>query len=258
MESLLGIIAGKIKRAAGATLLAGALFSSGCAQAATPAQVVDLVQQQAQLHADVIYVYAFDATAGDVQLDHSGLVHKLTSMTNDESTTQQQQQAALQTRAHLADQLVSELQKMGLPAMRMDGPAPAGRNALIVEGRIDTMDAGSRRRRMLIGLGAGKSEVSAQITMLYQPANGAPQMLTSFASNANSGHMPGVAATAGVGAAAGRLATSAAVGGGLHGASEAKQDTLSADAGKLAKSIAKQIAQVNAQNGWMPAAAEKS
>ncbi|QGZ63251.1 DUF4410 domain-containing protein [Paraburkholderia acidisoli] len=256
MESLLGFIVGKIKRAAGATLLAGALFASGCAQAAT--QATAQAQPTSQLHAEVIYVYAFEASAEDVQLDHTGLVRKLTSMSNGATSAQQQQQAALQTREHLADQIVSELQKLGLPAMRMDGPAPAGRNALIVDGRIETMDAGNRRRRMLIGLGAGKSEVSAQITMQYQAANGSPQTLASFASNANSGHLPGVAETAGVGAAAGHLATSAALGGGLHGASEAKQDTLSADAGKLAKAIAKQIAQANAQNGWMPAAAEKS
>lgn len=243
MKSLSGFIVGKIKRIMGAALLASAAFSSGCAQAAAPAQ-----------HADIIYVYAFDADADNVQLDNSGLIHKLTSMTSGESSAQQQQQAALQTREHLADQLVSELQKMGLPAIRMTGPAPADRNALIVEGRIETMDAGSRRRRALLGLGAGKSEVNAQITMLYQPTNGAPQALASFASNANSGHMPGVAETAGVGAVAGHVATSAAVGGGVHGVSEAKQDTLSSDASKLAKSIAKQIAEVNAKNGWLPTA----
>jgi hypothetical protein len=141
---------------------------------------------------------------------------------------------------------------MGLPAVRMDGPAPAGHSALIVEGRIDTMDAGSKRRRMVIGLGAGKSEVGATVAVLYQPANGAPQPLFSFQAKADSGHMPGMAETAGVGAAAGHVATAAVAGGGLHGVSEAKRDTLSSDADKLARSIAKQLEQVNTQNGWMP------
>ncbi|WP_028230447.1 DUF4410 domain-containing protein [Paraburkholderia mimosarum] len=252
MQTLIQFLVNKVKRIAGTAFLAGALFASGCASAAP---VVQTNGPFPQLHADVIYVYAFDASAGQVQLDNTGMMHRLKAMESGESSAQQQQQAAEQTREHLADQLVSELQKIGLPAVRMDGPAPAGRSALIVEGRIDSMDAGSSRRRMLIGLGAGKSEVGATIAVLYQPANGAaPQPLLSFETKADSGHMPGMAETAGVGAAAGHVATAAVVGGGLHGASEAKRDTLSSDAGKLARSIAKEVAQVSKENGWMEAA----
>ena len=248
MQTLINFLVNKAKRVAGTVFLAGALFASGCASATTAVQTNGPLPQ---LHADVIYVYAFDAAADQVQLDNSGMMQKLKTMASGETSAQQQQQAALQTRERLADQLVSELQKMGLPAVRMDGPAPAGRDALIVEGRIDTIDAGSHRRRMLIGLGAGKSEVGATVAVLFQPANGAPQPLLSFEAKADSGHMPGMAETAGVGAAAGHVATAAAVGGGLHGASEAKHDTLSSDAGKLARSIAKQVAQVSTQNGWV-------
>ncbi|RAR67818.1 uncharacterized protein DUF4410 [Paraburkholderia unamae] len=256
MQTLIHFLANKAKRIAGTALLAGSLFASGCASAAP---VVQTNGPLPQLHADVIYVYAFDASADQVQLDNTGMMHKLKAMASGESSAQQQQQAAQQTREHLADQLVSELRKMGLPAVRMDGPAPAGRSALIVEGRIDTMDAGSSRRRTLIGLGAGKSEVGATVAVLYQPANGgAPQPVMSFEANANSGHMPGVAETAGVGAAAGHVATAVAVGGGLHGASEAKRDTLSSDAGKLAKSIAKALAQVSTENGWTSTTTTKS
>lgn len=248
MQTLIHFLVNKAKRIAGTAFLAGALFASGCASAAPALQTNGPLPP---LHADVIYVYAFDAAPDQVQLDNTGMMQKLKTMAGGESPAQQQQQSALQTREHLADQLVSELQKMGLPAVRIDGPAPADRNALIVEGRIDTMDAGSRRRRMLIGLGAGKSEVGATVAVLFQPANGAPQPLFSFEEKADSGHMPGMAETAGVGAAAGHVATSAVVSGGLHGASEATHDTLSADAGKLARSIAKQLAQVSTQNGWM-------
>jgi hypothetical protein len=248
MRTLFHFLVNRVKRIAGTAFLAGALFASGCASATPTLQANGPL---AQLHADVIYVYAFDATPGQVQLDNTGMMQKLKTMAGGESSAQQQEQSALQTREQLADQLVSEMQKMGLPAVRIDGPAPAGRNALIVEGRIDTMDAGNRRRRMLIGLGAGKSEVGATVAVLFQPANGAPQPLFSFEEKADSGHMPGMAETAGVGAAAGHVATAAVVGGGLHGASEAKHDTLSEDAGKLARSIAKQLAQVSTQNGWI-------
>jgi hypothetical protein len=105
----------------------------------------------------------------------------------------------------------------------------------------------------LIGLGAGKSEVGASVQILYQPADGSPVPLQSFSADADSGHMPGVAETAGVGAAAGHLATSAAAGAALHGVSEVKRDSISADAKKLADSIAKQVAATSAANGWMSA-----
>ncbi|SDD03473.1 DUF4410 domain-containing protein [Paraburkholderia lycopersici] len=254
MNTLIHFLVNKARRIAGTAFLAGALVASACASAATTVQTNGPLPQ---LHADVIYVVAFDAAAGQVQLDSTGMLHKLETMANGESPAQRQQQAALQTRERLADQLVSELQKMGLPAVRMDGPAPAGRDALIVEGHIDAMDAGSSRRRMLVGLGAGKSEVGATIALLFQPASGGmPQPLMSFEAKADSGYMPGMAETAGVGAAAGHIATAAVAGGGLHGASEAKHDTLSADAGKLAHSIAKEVAQVSTQNGWMATAAK--
>ncbi|MCG5072492.1 DUF4410 domain-containing protein [Paraburkholderia tagetis] len=248
MNTFLHSLVNKTRRFAGAALLAGSLLASGCASAASALQAAGPLPQ---VHADVIYVSAFDISPDLVKLD-SGMAQKLKMMASGESSAQQQQQVALAAREKLADNIVAQLQKMGLPAMRVDGPVPAGRNAIVVEGRIDTVDAGSRRRRTLIGLGAGKSEVDATIAVSFLPANGAPQSLVTFETSANSGHMPGMAETAGVGAAAGHLAASAAVGGGLHGASEAKRGTISADAGKLANSIARQIAQAATQYGWVP------
>jgi hypothetical protein len=248
MTTLLNAFINKSKRLAGAVLLAGSLFTSGCASAANTLQAAGPLPQ---VQAEVIYVSAFAISPDVVKLD-SGMAQKLKAMASGESSAQQQQQAALAAREKLADDIVAQLKKQGLPAVRVDGPVPAGRAAIVVEGRIDTVDAGSRRRRLLIGLGAGKSEVGATIAVSYLPANGAPQTLVTFEANADSGHMPGVAETAGVGAAAGHVAMSAAAGVGVHGASAAKGDTISADAGKLAKSIAKQLAQAATQNGWVP------
>jgi hypothetical protein len=249
MNTSIQTIVFKAKRFAGTALIAGSIFSSGCASAMP---VVQAPGPLPTVKAEIVYVYAFDATADQVTLDDSSLLHKFMAMTNGTPTAEQQQQAALKAREQLADNLVHQLQAIGVPAMRVDGPAPAGRNALIVEGQFEKIDAGNRRRRILIGLGAGKSEVGATVAVLYRPANGTPQPLVTFSAKADSGHMPGVAETAGVGAAAGQIATSAAVGGGLHGVSEAKGDTVSSDTAKLAKSIAKQLAAVSAKNGWLP------
>ena len=248
MTTIFHSLFNKTRRLAGAVLLAGSLFASGCASAATALQAAGPLPQ---VRADLIYVSAFEISPDVVKLD-SGMAQRLKMMASGGSSAQQQQQMALAAREKLADNIVAQLRKMGLPAVRVDGPVPAGRSAIVVEGRIDTVDAGSRRRRVLIGLGAGKSEVGATIAVSFLPANGAPQSLVTFEAKADSGHMPGMAETAGVGAAAGQVAMSAAAGAGLHGASEAKRDTTSADAGKLASSIAKQIARAATQYGWVP------
>ncbi|MHA7680282.1 DUF4410 domain-containing protein [Cupriavidus sp. PET2-C1] len=238
-------------RLATAALAAGSLWMAGCAWGVTGVTQASF-QPQVQVQADIIYVQAFDASPDQVKLD-SGMAQKLKTMVAGGSAASEQRQAAREASEQVSDEIVRQLQSQGLRAARADGPAPAHSNALIVEGRLLKIDEGKRRRRLLIGLGAGKSEVGALVRILYKPADGAPMPLQSFAAEANSGHMPGVAETAGVGAAAGHLAMSAAAGAGLHGMSEAKRDSIAADARRLGDSIAKQVVAANAKNGWMPA-----
>lgn len=207
----------------------------------------------APLRPDAIYVSAFDSNANQVKLDNSGMIQKIKSQFESATPEQKQAQQAAQVREQLADEIVHQLQSEGLHAIRLDAPAPADQNALIIQGKFDTIDAGNRRRRMLIGLGAGKSELSTSVLLLYKPAGGVPLVVRSFTASADSGHMPGIAETAGVGAAAGQIATSAAAGAGIHGASEMKHGGASGDTKKLAESIAKQVAQVGKEQGWMPA-----
>ncbi|AFQ50052.1 DUF4410 domain-containing protein [Burkholderia cepacia] len=241
------------KRLTSAALIASALVMTGCASTAatTAATATPVARTLPQVHATVVYVAAFDADATGVKVD-GGMIGKLTTLASGSSSDEQRQQTALKTRAQLADALVRELRAQGIPALRADGPVPNDRDALVVQGRFDTIDAGNRRRRILIGLGAGRSEVGASVAVLFQPAHGAPQPLDAFSASANSGHLPGMVETAGVGAVAGRVATSAAVGAGLHGASEAKHDTVASDTDRLARSIAKQFAAKNTTHAWVP------
>ncbi|KML16395.1 MULTISPECIES: DUF4410 domain-containing protein [Burkholderia] len=250
MLTSLHTLATHAKRLTSIALIAGALAMTGCASTSTTAMTAaPAARTQPQVRADVVYVSAFDVDTTDVKVD-GGMIAKLTTLASGSSADVQRQQSALTTRERLADALVRELRSQGIPALR--GPVPDGRDVLVIEGRFESIDAGNRRRRTLIGLGAGKSEVKASVTVLFRPAHGAPQPLGTFSSSANSGHLPGMVETAGVGAAAGRLATSAAVGAGLHGVSEAKHDTVVSDTDRLARSIAKQLATQNAANAWLP------
>ncbi|MGT2473982.1 DUF4410 domain-containing protein [Paraburkholderia terrae] len=248
MFAALNSVRGKTLRSASAALAFSAMLLSGCAAASVTntAQYSTLTQANPQN----VYVYTFASNPESVKLDNSGLIHKLSASFSNSSQTSQTQEAAAASDT-LTDEVVAKLQSMGMHAIRTDAPPPADQNVLIVEGAVGSIDAGNHRRRTLIGLGAGKSEVTAHVQVLYKPAGGMPQLVQTFDADANSGHMPGVAETAGVGAAVGHVATSAAVGGALHVGSEHKSDTVTSDAKKLADSVAKQVAQIGVAQGWM-------
>jgi hypothetical protein len=249
MFAALNSVRGKTIRSASAALAFSAMLLSGCAAASVTntAQYSTLTQASPQN----VYVYTFASNPESVKLDNSGIVHKLSASFSGSSQATQQTQEATEASNTLTDEVVAKLQSMGMHAIRTDAPPPADQNVLIVEGAVGSIDAGNHRRRTLIGLGAGKSDVTAHVQVLYKPAGGMPQLVQTFDANANSGHMPGVAETAGVGAAVGHVATSAAVGGALHVGSDRKSDTVTSDAKKLADSVAKQVAQIGVAQGWM-------
>ena len=173
-------------------------------------------------------------------------------------SAQKQFQTAIDTREQVADEIVRELQSMGLRASARGWPCTGGEPERTGR-RRQFLSRRSTKASVavasLIGLGAfGKSRSELpSVQILYKPAAGTPIALQSFSANADSGHMPGIVETAGVGAAAGHVATAAATGTALHGASEVKQDGVSSDAKKLGDSIAKQIAAASTANGWMSA-----
>lgn len=247
MLDFLKMLAGKSALRALSGLVFCAVLLTGCAGGVTNASTYSAMPQA---RPENIYVYAFASTPDQVKLD-GGMIQKMESRFDGTSALKKQTDDAVEVREQVADEIVHQLQSMGLHAIRADSPAPADRNALIVQGSFETIDAGNRRRRMLVGLGAGKSQVGTSVQVLYQPAGAAPQLVQSFDASADSGKAPGVAETAGIGAAAGHVATSAVAGGGLHAVSETKHAGMSADAKRLAGSIAKQVAEIGVEEGWM-------
>jgi hypothetical protein len=244
------LVGRKAIRSACAGLVLSAVLLTGCAGGITNA---NQYSAQPQIRPDEIYVYSFVSTPDQVKLDNSGLMQKLKSQFDSASTAQKQSAEEAEVREQVANEIVRQLQSMGLHAVRSDGPAPADQNVLLVTGSFDSIDAGNRRRRTMIGLGAGKSQVSTSVQLLYKPAGATPRLVQSFDATADSGKAPGIVETAGVGAAAGHVATSAAAGVGMHGVSETRHAGVSDDAKRLAGSIAGQVMQIGVSEGWMPA-----
>lgn len=249
MQTTLHAVAKRARTLAVASIAAAAMLTAGCASAAVTH--IDPVGLMQPVSAEVFYVHAFGASPDQVKLD-GGVLQKIKTVASGGSDGDAQTQAAVEAREQVANDIVRQLQARGLNAVRTDGPAPAGANALIVDGDFRKIDEGTGRRRLLIGLGAGKSELVADVRISYQ-SNGAsnPVLLQRFTANADSGRIPGVAETAGIGAAASHAAISAAAGASVHGISEVKHDTVYADATRLGDNIATQVMAASTEEGWL-------
>jgi hypothetical protein len=199
---------------------------------------------------DRVMVYDFAVTPQDVKLDQ-GVSARIARTMGDSSLSQQEWDAAQRTRVALAQSLAEKLRSYGLPA-QTGGSGAGGANEVLVQGQIVAINEGNRTRRTLVGLGAGKSSVTADAQLYYVAAGSpAPRLLTSFEGSSDSGRAPGMAETLGVGAAAHRAATAAGVGAGLHGVSEVRRTGDEENAVRLADALAKQIGAFAVSQGWI-------
>ncbi len=206
---------------------------------------------------DRVIVYDFAIAPEQVRLDQ-GVGARLKRAVGNQPISAQEVQAAGETQAALTDALITELTSYGLPAVRASaGETPSAGTSLLVQGQIVGIDEGNRARRVVIGLGAGKSSVSADAQLYYVAYPAPPQFISAFQGNSNSGRAPGVAGTMGLGAVGGRLATSAAVGGAMHGRSEMRRTGDSANATRLADALGKQIGRFAVAQDWIASNAVK-
>jgi len=196
-----------------------------------------------------ILVYAFATAPEDVQLDHSlsAMAWKLEGV----SASAERQEVGHAVADKLADHLVEKLRALSLPAERASGPAPRdGVPTVVIEGQFLAIDEGSRTERVVIGLGAGKSDVRTAVQTIEILPEGS-RLLDTFEINAKSGASPGMAETMGAGAAAGHLAVSAAVSVGKSVASEEFGADVDADALRTATKVSTVLEDFFASQGWI-------
>jgi hypothetical protein len=197
-----------------------------------------------------IVVHRFATSADDVRLDHS-VTAEASWKLQGVSEASERQDVARAVSAALADNLVKKIQELGLPAELAEGePTLDGRPTLVIDGQIFSIDEGSRTARVAIGLGAGRSDVRTAV-QVHEILLGARRTVDQFEVDAKSGSTPGMAETMGAGAAAGHLATSAAVSVAKSAASEKFGDDVDADARRTATEISKVLASFFARQGWI-------
>ncbi|MGA7873127.1 MAG: DUF4410 domain-containing protein [Candidatus Binatus sp.] len=158
-----------------------------------------------------VVVYPFAVSVSDVSLNSSIFQVAYRNMTDDNQTAQEQE-IARQTAHNICVQVAANLTGKGINTTCLQrGVPPTGNNVLILDGQFTDISQGNRLRRMVIGLGAGASKVDTVVQVIQKTDQGSTEIID-FATNANSGYMPGAGITGPAGAAAGGATAAASLG----------------------------------------------
>ena len=204
---------------------------------------------------DRILVYDFAVSPDEVKHD-TGLSAEIVDAVKGTPKTAAELKIGHAAANALAKELVKKIQGFGLPAERAAGIPPTSGNILLVQGQLVSVDQGNRTERVVIGFGAGRTDVKANVQVYEITAEG-KQKVEQLQADAKSGRKPGMALMMGAGALAGHLLTSAVVSGTVSAAGEASWETVEADARRLAKDVAKELGQFFVAQQWIPAGAVK-
>ncbi len=199
-----------------------------------------------------VLVYDFVVDWRSVQLDQ-GLRARLERQNGEPS--EDQQAVASDVQAAVAETLVEQIRAMGLRAVRASPSTRPRPGDVIVGGQIVRVDAGNATRRNLIGFGAGKSEVFANVDVYEAGKGERNRLLRTYDADANSGRTPGLGLGA-ASAAAGNVGL--AVAGTAIGTASRYRTGLPQDGEHLAKRVAVNLGEFFAQQGWIDPASVPS
>jgi Domain of unknown function (DUF4410) len=198
-----------------------------------------------------ILVFPFATSPEEVQLDRSPTAVAVWQSKGLSAGTERSDVAHAVSQK-LATHLVEKIQAMGLPAEVVWGPLPERVGAtLLIDGQFISIDEGNRAERVVIGLGAGRSSVRTAVQVSEQLPEGGRRLVDQFDVDAQSSRKPGMAETMGAGAAAGNLAASAAVSGGVTVGTELFGANVDDDAERTASKIASVLQSFFVRQGWI-------
>jgi len=231
--------------------IVGLIAAAGALAGCTSSSSQNLTQGQMLPPPRLVVVQSFAVQPSEVQLDPglSGTIAETVGAAGGPPPPAQALDVGYRAATAIARKLVVEIADLGLPAQRGTVLPPGIGNGLIIGGQLVSVDQGNRTERVLIGLGAGRSDVRVRV-QVYAVTPQGQRLIDEIEVDAESGLQPGMAETMGVGALTGHLLVSTAVSGGLQVADEALGTSVVVDAGRAAQGIAKQLATLFAQQGW--------
>jgi hypothetical protein len=233
----------------GARILCPIFFAlAGCA----PTQVTLLQETTLQLpRPDKILVYNFAVSPDEIKLDR-GISNQLEAYINKTPRTAEEKAVGRGVADSVAKHLVTHIQTLGFFAERAAGPSPKTGNILEVEGQFISIDEGNRTERVVIGLGAGRTDVKTYV-QIYDARTKNRVLAAQYQVDAKSAAKPGMAMMTAVGALAGHAIVAALTSGGLAGVSERYTANVDADGNRTAEEIVtKALGPFFVSQGWIP------
>jgi len=198
----------------------------------------------------IVLVYRFAVNMNDVT-QNQGLFQKAIDATESTTASERDAETAAEVADAFADELVTKIIALGLPAQRATVGTYVPQNSLIITGEFVDIDEGNRMRRLVIGFGAGKAQVDAQVQVLSSTAQGRSTVLE-FTTHADSGDMPGAAVTMGAGAAAqGGLTAGMAAANVAIGGVKVYRSQIAGMSARSADKAANYLAGFFARQGWI-------
>jgi hypothetical protein len=228
---------------AGISMMGLAAIAMGCASASvTP--TAGTADQSMLPRPGVVMVFDFAVRADDVMVDTLGAEF----MSEGEILTEEEQTARATARS-FSQALVERLRNEGINAQHAnDGDVPP-MHAILLKGQFITIDKGSRLKRMVIGFGAGSSELRVRV-QVYQATQHGLRRIVEAEAEAKGSKTPGMAVPLAGGAAMGSVATSAIISGGMNVARETR-GAMNPDADRMAAKIAERAKAFYVRQGWL-------
>jgi hypothetical protein len=124
----------------------------------------------------VVVVDSFAVSLTEVSLSE-GLSSQVAKLVGDPSAiprSQQELQVGHQVADAIANNLVTEIRDLGMPAERGNGLPSGTANAVLVTGQLVSIDQGNQAERVVMGLAAGRSDVRAQVQVFELTPTSAP------------------------------------------------------------------------------------
>jgi hypothetical protein len=248
-------------RARGWTLIFMSTLISGCAAAKVtpqPIQPPNAAVVSNAIEAEPtppMQIAVRDFTFSDsAVIENRAPVNRATDLFRSSSADMRREEIGRDAAAVISEETVKRLDKLGFRTTRVasDNDMSLSGNFLLVTGRLTDVDEGNRLTRVAVGLGAGESRLKTEVHV-FRVVNGEKAEVLAFTTRANSGKMPGMLASMGIGELAlGPITLFTGIEDAVSSGQKIYSSQVDHLASKTSDQTARYLSQYAAQEGWIP------
>ena len=185
--------------------------------------------------------------------DNASPLHRLISLFRQGSPEEHRLEIGRAAVARLSQQTVKRLNKLGLEASRSPSDSNVSMpDVLLVTGRVINANEGNRLSRIALGSGAGESSLDTEVHV-FRVAYGEQAEVLAFTTHADSGKMPGIVPSLGVGELfIGTITVLAKAKAAVSGGQKIYSSQIDYLASRTGDEVARYLSQYAAHEGWIP------